>query len=110
MTAAFGNSIIASLAFALGLAEARVITLKPGVTTVSSEYVVKDGDTLRGSPAGSVLKAAPNFRGRAIVVAGSKTTVEMLTIDGNRAALGTPMPIAPSDRTFLSFYPNNGIV
>ncbi|HYP09221.1 MAG TPA: right-handed parallel beta-helix repeat-containing protein [Bryobacteraceae bacterium] len=110
MTAAFGKSIIASLAFALSLAQARVMTLRPGVTVVSSEIVVKDGDTLRGAKAGSTLRASRRFKGRAVVVAGSGATVERLTIDGNRAALATPLPIAPFDRTFVSYYANNGIV
>ena len=110
MTAAFGNSIIASLAFTAILAEARVITLKPGVTVVSSEYIVNDGDTLRGDRAGSTLRASDTFQGRAVVVAGSNTLVERLTIDGNRSKLAKPLPIAPSDRTFVTFYPANGMV
>jgi hypothetical protein len=110
MTAAFGNSIIASLALGVVLAEARVITLKPGVTVVSSPYVLEQGDTLRGDPAGSTLRASATFKGSAIVTAASGTVVERLTIDGNRAKLAVPMPIAPSDRTFAGFYPNNGIL
>jgi hypothetical protein len=110
MTAALGKSIIASLALTFSAADARVITLRPGVTEIRSELIVRDGDTLRGGASGSILRASPNFRGRALVVLGSDTTIEHLTIDGNRVRLGKPMPIAPYDRAFADFYANNGIL
>jgi hypothetical protein len=105
-----GKSIIASLALIAAEAEARVITLRAGVTEISSEYVVKSGDTLRGAVSGSVLRASSSFRGRALVVLESNATVERLTIDGNRVKIGKPMPIAPYDRAFAEYYPNNGIL
>jgi hypothetical protein len=110
MIAPLGKSIIASLTFAFLAAEARVITLKPGVTEISKEYVVADGDTLRGARTGSTLRASARFKGRGIVVLGSGTTLERLTIDGNRSRLKQSLPIAPYDRAFLSFYDNNGVV
>jgi hypothetical protein len=110
MTAALGKSIIASLALTITAAEARVITLKPGITEVAAEYVVRDGDTLRGASTGSTLRASAVFKGRAIVVLGSGSTVEHLTIDGNRAKLAKPQPIAPYDRSFADFYADNGIL
>jgi hypothetical protein len=94
----------------LATAEARVIKLKPGITEVSAEYVVPAGDTLRGSGTGSTLRASAGFRGRALIVLQSGSTVERLTVDGNRPKLIRRMPIAPSDRTFADFYPNNGIL
>ena len=87
-----------------------MIVLKPGVTVVSYEFVVREGDTLRGASEGSTLRAASNFKGRAIVVLESRATVQGLSIDGNRAKLGKPLPIAPYDRAFADFYPNNGIL
>lgn len=36
--------------------------------------------------------------------------MERVTLDGNRAHLAKPMPIAPYDRAFADFYPNNGIL
>src|SRR5215204_5780520 len=110
MTAALGKSIIASLTFALLVAEARVVTLKLGITEVSAEYVVREGDTLRGAATGSTLRASSQFKGRAIVVLQSGSTVERVTIDGNRTKLERPLPIPPWDRTFADFYPNNGIL
>ena len=110
MTAALGNTIIASLALGALLSEARVITLPAGVTEVSSEYVVQDGDTLRGAGSGSTLRASANFKGRALVIVHSGVTVEQLSIDGNRRSLAIALPIAPSDRTFADFYPNNGLM
>lgn len=80
------------------------------MTEVSSEYVVPPGDTLRGAAAGSTLRASDAFQGRAVVVLHSGSTVEDLTIDGNRSKLARPLPIAPSDRTFASFYRNNGVL
>ena len=65
---------------------------------------MRDGDTLRGAPSGSTLRASAEFKGRAMVVLGSDATVERVTIDGNRAKLARPMPIAPYDRAFADFY------
>jgi hypothetical protein len=110
MTAALGKSIIASLALIAAEAEARVITLRAGVTEISSEYVVKSGDTLRGALAGSTLRASSSFRGRAVVVLESNAAVERLTIDGNRLKLAKPLPIAPYNQAFADYYPNNGIL
>ena len=45
-----------------------------------------------------------------MVILGSGATVERLTIDGNRAKLAKPLPIAPYDRAFAEFYANNGIL
>jgi hypothetical protein len=87
-----------------------VITLRAGVTEISSEYVVNSGDTLRGASAGSTLRASPSFQGRALVVLGSDATVEGLTIDGNRSKLAKPMPIAPYEKAFSDYYANNGIL
>jgi Right handed beta helix region len=87
-----------------------VITLEPGVTEVSAEYVVPDGVTLRGAPAGSTLRASADFRGRAVVVLGSGSSVERIAIEGNRRRLAKAAPIAPYDRTFANFYPANGIL
>jgi hypothetical protein len=110
MIAPLGKSIIASLTFVSLAAEARVITLKPGVTEISKEYVVADGDTVRGARTGSTLRASAKFKGRGIVVLGSGSTLERVTIDGNRSKLTQSLPIAPYDRAFLSFYDTNGIV
>lgn len=77
---------------------------------MSSEFLVAQGDTLRGASAGTVLKASADFQGRAVVVLESGSSIERVTIDGNRDLLSKRMPIAPSDRTFASFYRNNGIL
>ena len=87
-----------------------MITLEPGITEVTAEYIVRDGDTLRGAPYGSTLRASASFKGGAIVVLESGATVERLTIDGNRAKLASVLPLAPYDRTFADFYPANGIL
>ena len=77
---------------------------------LTSEYIVNDGDTLRGAPEGSTLRASPTFKGRALVVLGSGSKIEDVAIEGSRKQLARELPIAPDDRTFASFYPNNGIL
>ena len=75
---------------------------------VSKEYVVNENDTLRGAKAGSTLRASEAFQGRAIVVLRSRSRVENLTIEGSGRK--PRLPIAPYDRAFVDFYPENGIV
>lgn len=68
--------------------------------------------TIQGSPAGSVLKASPRFRGAALlrVRSGVNVRLENFSIDGNRAALATPSGLPPSDVPFSRFTQNNGIL
>lgn len=94
---------------------AKDIELKPGVTELSKPMILEaaeDGVHLRGAPGGSTLKAAANFEGEALIVArGVKhLSIERLKLDGNRAALEKPFPIAPYDKAFVDFYPLNGIL
>ena len=101
--------------FALALASLltgtpRPVQLPAGILTVTAETRVPAGFTLRGHRAGTTLRAASTFKGRAILVCESNVTVERLTIDGNRAALEKPVEIAPYDKPFIRFYNNNGII
>lgn len=95
--------------------QAKDIELKPGITELSTPMILEaadDGVHLRGAPGGSTLKAAANFQGEALIVArGVKhLSIERLKLDGNRAALEKPFPIAPYDKAFVDFYPLNGIL
>ena len=68
-------------------AEARVITLRPGVT--EDLVRVYRGERRYAARRGlrQYLASVRVFQGRALVVLGSGATVERLTIDGNRAKL-----------------------
>lgn len=90
---------------------ARFVQLPPGVTEVHAEMVLEDGAELRGASAGSVLHAAADFRGRAlIVVRGNGVLLRDFTVDGNRAALEVRAGLPGSDVPFASFTRNNGVL
>jgi hypothetical protein len=98
-----------------GILSAKRIELKPGVTELDRPLVVEpapEGVELRGAAEGSTLRASANFVGEALIVArGVKDlSIERLKLDGNRAALERPFPIAPYDKAFVDFYPLNGIL
>jgi hypothetical protein len=87
--------------------------LPPGDVEVSSELKLPAGAhdlTILGD--GTTLRAAANFRGRAILSCHGcrQITFRNFTIDGNRAALEKPMPIAPTDRDFAGVFSDNGIL
>jgi hypothetical protein len=83
--------------------------LPPGVTEVHSEMVV-EGD-LSGDPAGSVLRIAGDFQGRAaIVVRGSNVHLRGFTIEGNRLTREVRTGLPPSDVAFARFTTGNGIL
>jgi len=87
--------------------------LPAGVTEVSSEIKLPDGaQNLTVVGDGSTLRAAANFHGRAILSCRGCRDIEFrnFAIDGNRNAVGKPLPLPPSDKTFASFVPNNGIL
>jgi hypothetical protein len=105
----------AALAFALLLmrpSPARNLRqLPPGIVEVASEIAVGPGGELRGAPSGTILRAAPGFRGRALVVcSGAGIRLNGFAIDGNRGAVEVPSGLPPYDRAFADFTPSNGVL
>ncbi len=89
------------------------VRLPPGVVPVSTELRIPDGAhdlTILGDH--TTLRATQDFHGRAILSCQGcrRITLRDFSIDGNRGQLEKPLPIAPSDRAFAGFYPNNGIL
>jgi hypothetical protein len=90
-----------------------VIQLPPGVIEVSSELRLAPGaHDLEIAGAGTLFKAAKEFKGRAIFVAENARAIRFhdFSIDGNRAAFDQPTEMAPSENAFRIFYSHNGIV
>lgn len=92
-----------------------VVQLPAGVIDVSTELVVPGGARdleIRGAPAGTVLRAAAGFRGRAVLRVESAAAIRLagFTIDGNRAAHDQPLGLPPSDVPFSAFYSANGLL
>jgi Right handed beta helix region len=90
-----------------------VIHLPVGVIEVSSELRLAPGaHDLEIGGAGTIFKAAKDFKGRAILVAEDARAIRFrdFSIDGNRAAFDQPMEMAPSENAFRIFYSHNGIV
>ena len=89
----------------------RVVELPAGVIEVHREMLVAGGSELRGAPSGTVLRAAGDFDGRALlVVDGAGVTIRNLTIDGNRDKLDRRAGLPPSDKPFSQFTRGNGIL
>jgi parallel beta-helix repeat protein len=58
------------------------------------------------------LKAADNFKGRAILVLENADRIQLhdFMLDGNRGKLGKPLEMAPPENAFRVWYPNNGVL
>ena len=105
--------VLAFLA-ALTLPATGTYHLPPGTTEISSELKLPAGAhdlTILGADR-TVLRATSNFHGRAILSCSGCRKIKFynFAIDGNRAALEKPLPIAPSDKSFASVFDNNGIL
>jgi hypothetical protein len=101
------------LALLIALPLTGVVHLPAGLTEISSELKLPDGAhdvTITGDH--STLRAAANFQGRAIFSChGCRHIIfRDFAIDGNRAALERPMPLPPGEKSFASFFGNNGIL
>ena len=109
---ALATGLCAAAAFLSFPAPRPITQLPAGVIEVSSEIVVPAGAELRGAPAGTVLRAAPGFNGRAVVVvAGDGVTLSGFTVDGARddaAPVQTGLP--PYDVPFFRFTRANGVL
>ena len=95
--------------------ETGVIRLPAGEIEVLAELRLPDGAhdlEIVGDPAGTTLRVAAGFEGRAVIrmERASGVTLRGFRIDGNRAALARPAGLPPSDVAFIDFYSGNGIV
>ncbi len=91
------------------------VTLPPGLIELHQELVIPEGAReleIRGAPQGTALKAADDFRGRALLVIRHSRQVRILnlTLDGNRAALARPQGLPPHDVPFCRFTVHNGVL
>lgn len=91
------------------------VRLPPGKVEVSSELRLPEGAhdlTIIGAAGGTTLHATANFHGRAILSCHGCRNISLgnFAVDGNRAALEKPVPVAPTDRTFAETFANNGIL
>lgn len=85
--------------------------LAPGTVELHQPISMAAGSELRGSPQGTMLHMATDFRGSAaILVEGNRVWLHDFSIDGNRAALEVRQDLPPYDRAFAGFTANNGIV
>jgi hypothetical protein len=90
-----------------------VVHLPAGVTEVSSELKLPEGAhdlTIVGD--NTTLHASSSFHGRAMLSCHNcrRIAFRNFAIDGNRPALERPMPLPPTDKSFASMFPNNGVL
>jgi hypothetical protein len=105
--------LILALLIALPFPATGTVHLPAGASEISAEIRLPDGAhdlTVIGDR--STLRAASNFRGRAILSCHNcrRITFRNFAIDGNREAVARPVPMAPTDKSFASFFSGNGIL
>ena len=89
------------------------VRLPAGVIEIHSELALPDGaHDVEISGPGSILRAAGNFRGRAIFTSKSGTRIRFrdFTIDGNRNAIEQRAGLPDFSTPFRRFTVNNGIL
>jgi len=104
---------VAVIAWLLSLPQPgpRVVELPPGVVELHGEWAVYNGIELRGAASGTVLQAASDFQGRALlVVYGAGVTLRGFTLDGNRDELEQRTGLPAANRSFSRFTRGNGIL
>ena len=90
-----------------------IIRLPTGVIQISTELSLAPGaHDLEIVGAGTLLKAADNFKGRAILVVEDARHIWMhdFSVDGDRPVLEKSIELPPSENAFRTWFPNNGIL
>jgi len=98
----------------LGIPKTGVFTLPAGTIELDRELVAPEGAEgleIRGAPGGTLLKAAPHFRGRALLVIRRARVVRIvnLALEGNRSISAAAQGLPPANLPFCEFTRNNGI-
>jgi hypothetical protein len=89
----------------------RAVELPAGIVELHRELLVPGSTELRAAAAGTVLRAAADFDGRALVVVyGEKVTLRGFTLDGNREELEQRTGLPPTDKPFSQFTRGNGVL
>ncbi|MGH9720261.1 MAG: hypothetical protein ACRD8O_08615, partial [Bryobacteraceae bacterium] len=107
MVAPDENSIRRALA-----SGSRRIRLPAGIVPVSSEIPIPSQTTIEGAGPSTILRAAPGFRGRALLVVHDAAGVRLrdLAVDGNRGVHSPRTGLPPDDVPFRRFTVNNGVL
>ena len=93
------------------LPRGRFVQLAPGTVELHAEMVLQDGAEVRGAASGSLLRAASDFQGRAlIVVRGNHVRLLDFDVDGNRQQLEARLGLPGYDVPFAHFTPANGVL
>ncbi len=90
-----------------------IIRLPRGTVEISSELTLAPGaHDLEIVGNETRLKAADNFKGRALLVLENAGRIHLhdLEIDGNRDKLAKPLEMAPPENVFRVWYPDNGVL
>jgi len=90
-----------------------VFHLPPGTIDLDRELRIPANAhdlEIRGN--GTTFRASNRFQGRALLscVGCVRLTLRNLTFDGYREVLAKPLSLPPSERTFVQFFPDNGIL
>ena len=90
-----------------------MIRLPQGELKISSELTLAPGaHDLEIVGNETRLKAADDFKGRAILVIENVERIHLhdFAIDGNRDKLAKPLEMAPPENAFRVWYPDNGVL
>jgi parallel beta-helix repeat protein len=90
-----------------------IIRLPRGTVEITSELTLAPGaHDLEIAGDQTRLKAADNFKGRAVLVLENADRIHLhdFAIDGNRSKLAKPLEMAPPENAFRVWYPNNGVL
>ena len=92
-----------------------IVELPAGTLLLHQPLVIPDGARdleIRGSAAGSVVRAAAGFQGRALITSKGATNLRLngFQMEGDRTAASARTGLPPSDVPFARYYSHNGIL
>jgi len=111
LVAALAPAVLAAALLVVPPPRAGSVQLAPGTVELHREMVLGDGAEVRGAASGSVLRAAADFQGRAlIVVRGNGVLLRDFAVEGNRDKLESRQGLPGYDVPFARFTPGNGVL